>query len=222
MSAAASVLLEVRGLGVEFPRAGGGAIRAVEGIDLDVNPGEIVCLVGESGCGKSVTVRSLFGLLPPPGRKGAGSVVFDGVDIAALDAAALRSLCGKSVGYVFQDPMTYLNPLLTAGEQVAEAAAGHTRFARNPALASRIVDLFRELGIGDPQRVMRSYPHQLSGGMRQRVMIAIALACRPSLVIADEPTTALDVTIQAQILDLLREMRAPKADRDWSEGAVHA
>ena len=207
MRAAASVLLEVRGLGVEFPRAGGGAIHAVEGIDLDVNPGEIVCLVGESGCGKSVTVRSLFGLLPPPGRKGSGSVVFDGIDVAALDAAALRELCGKSVGYVFQDPMTYLNPLLTAGAQVAEAAAGQTRFIRDRALTSRVVDLFRELGIGDPQRVLHSYPHQLSGGMRQRVMIAMAIARRPRLLILDEPTTALDVTVQAQIIDLVRTIR---------------
>ena len=207
MSAAASTLLAVRDLGVEFPRAGGGIIRAVEGIDLDVKAGEIVCLVGESGCGKSVTVRSLFGLLPPPGRKGDGSVVFDGVDVARLDAAALRALCGNAVGYVFQDPMTYLNPLLTAGEQVAEAAAGRARFRRDMALASRVVDLFRELGIGDPQRVLHSYPHQLSGGMRQRVMIAMAIARRPRLLILDEPTTALDVTVQAQIIDLVRTIR---------------
>ncbi len=169
--------------------------------------GEIVCLVGESGCGKSVTVRSLFGLLPPPGRRGDGSIVFDGVDLATLDARALRALCGKAVGYVFQDPMTYLNPLLTAGEQVAEAAAGHTRFARDAALASRVADLLRELGIGDPQRVLHSYPHQLSGGMRQRVMIAMAVARRPRLLILDEPTTALDVTVQAQIIDLIRTIR---------------
>jgi len=200
-------LLSVRELGVEFPRAGGGAVRAVEGIDLDVNAGEIVCLVGESGCGKSVTVRSLFGLLPPPGRKGDGSIVFDGVDLATLDGRALRALCGTAVGYVFQDPMTYLNPLLTAGEQVAEAAAGHTRFARDTALASRVADLLRELGIGDPQRVLHSYPHQLSGGMRQRVMIAMAVARRPRLLILDEPTTALDVTVQAQIIDLILTIR---------------
>jgi oligopeptide/dipeptide ABC transporter ATP-binding protein len=207
MSASSPTLLAVRDLGVEFPRAGGGRIRAVEGIDLDVNAGEIVCLVGESGCGKSVTVRSLFGLLAPPGRKGDGSVVFDGVDLAALDAAALRALCGRAVGYVFQDPMTYLNPLLTAGEQVAEAAAGHTQFRRDPALAARVADLLRELGIGDPQRVLHSYPHQLSGGMRQRVMIAMAVARRPRLLILDEPTTALDVTVQAQIIDLIRTIR---------------
>ena len=207
MSVAASSLLEVRDLGVEFPRQGGGTIRAVEGIDLDVNAGEIVCLVGESGCGKSVTVRSLFGLLPPPGRKGAGNVLFDGVDVAHLDAATLRTLCGTAVGYVFQDPMTYLNPLLTAGEQVAEALAGHTRLTRDPPLAARVVDLFRELGIGDPRRVLHSYPHQLSGGMRQRVMIAMAIARRPRLLILDEPTTALDVTVQAQIIDLVRTIR---------------
>jgi ABC-type dipeptide/oligopeptide/nickel transport system ATPase component len=158
-----AALLSVRDLGVEFPREGGGRIRTVEGVDLDVNAGEIVCLVGESGCGKSVTVRSLFGLLPPPGRQGDGSVTFDGTELSTLDAAALRALCGKSVGYVFQDPMTYLNPLLTAGAQVAEAAVGHTKFARDPALTARVTDLFRELGIGDPQRVLYSYPHQLSG-----------------------------------------------------------
>ncbi len=204
---AVPALLRVRDLAVDFPREGGGYVRAVEGIDLDVNAGEIVCLVGESGCGKSITVRSLFGLLPPPGRKGEGRIAFDGVDLSTLDGAALRALCGKSVGYVFQDPMTYLNPLLTAGAQVAEAAAGHTRFARDPPLAARVVGLLRELGIGDPERVLHSYPHQLSGGMRQRVMIAMAVARRPRLLILDEPTTALDVTVQAQIIDLIRAIR---------------
>jgi ABC-type dipeptide/oligopeptide/nickel transport system ATPase component len=138
-AAAGSALLTVRDLGIEFPRAGRGAVRAVEGIDLDVHAGEIVCLVGESGCGKSVTVRSLFGCLPPPGRKGDGSIVFDGIDLATLDAKALRALCGDAVGYVFQDPMTYLNPLLTAGEQVAEAAsaARDSRATRRLACASR-------------------------------------------------------------------------------------
>src|SRR5262249_48025640 len=182
-------------------------VRAVEGIDLDVEAGEIVCLIGESGCGKSVTVRSLFGLLPPPGRKGGGTIAFDGADLAALDAAAIRALCGAHVGYVFQDPMTYLNPLLTAGEQLAEAASGRTKVRRDRELAEKLRTLLRDLGIGDPDRVLQSYPHQLWGGMRQRVMIAMAVARRPRLLILDEPTTALDVTVQAQIIDLIRGIR---------------
>jgi peptide/nickel transport system ATP-binding protein len=200
-------LLAVRELAVEFPRDGGGWVRAVEGVDLDVRAGEILCLVGESGCGKSVTVRALFDLLPPPGRRGGGRVVFDGIDLAMLDRAAVRALRGRSVGYVFQDPMTYLNPLLTAGAQVTEALAGHARYKADAKIGGKVVDLFRELGIGDPMRVARSYPHQLSGGMRQRVMIAMAIARRPRLLILDEPTTALDVTVQAQIIELIRSIR---------------
>ena len=204
---AAPPLLSVRDLSIEFPRPEDGTTRAVEGVDIEVDAGEIVCLVGESGCGKSVTVRSLFGLLPPPGRMVGGRVIFDGTDLATLDPARLRALCGASVGYVFQDPMTHLNPLLTAGAQIAEAIAGRPRWGRDPEVARRVEVLLQELGIGDPARVAQSYPHQLSGGMRQRVMIAMAIARRPRLLILDEPTTALDVTIQAQIIDLIRTIQ---------------
>lgn len=197
-------LLEVKGLAVDFPIGDGKKIRAVEGVDLRVEAGEIVCIVGESGCGKSVTVRSLFNLLPPPGRRAEGQVIFEAVDIDTLSVEEQRELCGTSVGYVFQDPMTYLNPLLTVGAQICEAFAGHVRFERDPAAMQRITELLGELGIGDPKRVVHSYPHQLSGGMRQRILIAMAIARRPKLLILDEPTTALDVTIQAQIVDLIR------------------
>ncbi|MCC7046060.1 MAG: ABC transporter ATP-binding protein [Alphaproteobacteria bacterium] len=204
-------LLSVQGLAVEFPHAGGAAVRVVEGVDLEVRAGEVVCLVGESGCGKSVTVRSLFGLLPPPGGKAAGRVVFDGVDLETLAPAARRAICGASVGYVFQDPMTYLNPLLTAGAQVAEALSGRAAFAAATPVGQRVAGLLRDLGIGDPLRVAGSYPHQLSGGMRQRVMIAMAIARRPKLLILDEPTTALDVTVQAQIVELIRTIQKETA-----------
>ncbi|MBE7732828.1 dipeptide ABC transporter ATP-binding protein [Devosia faecipullorum] len=197
-------LLQVEGLAVDFPIGDGRKVRAVEGVDLRVDAGEIVCIVGESGCGKSVTVRSLFNLLPPPGRRSEGRVIFDGTDIDTLSAEQQRELCGTSVGYVFQDPMTYLNPLLTVGAQICEAFAGHVRFNRDPVAMQRILELLGELGIGDPKRVVQSYPHQLSGGMRQRILIAMAIARRPKLLILDEPTTALDVTIQAQIVDLIR------------------
>jgi peptide/nickel transport system ATP-binding protein len=200
-------LLAVQDLAIEFPLPGGGRTRVVEHVDMEVCPGEIVCLVGESGCGKSVTVRSLFGLLPPPGRMVEGRVIFDGTDLATLDNKQLRTLCGRSVGYVFQDPMTYLNPVLTVGAQVAEAIAGNVHFTRDLNLARLVEDLLSELGIGDSNRVCHSYPHQLSGGMRQRVMIAMAVARRPRLLILDEPTTALDVTVQAQIVDLIQRIR---------------
>ncbi|MCC7017031.1 MAG: ABC transporter ATP-binding protein, partial [Rhodospirillales bacterium] len=203
----AAPLLSVEGLAVEFPLPGGGRIRAVEGVDLSVSAGEIVCLVGESGCGKSVTVRSLFDLVPSPGRRTAGRITFDGIDLQDLDADALRTLCGTSVGYVFQDPMTYLNPLLTAGGQIAESLTGRHRFKNGSDTERTVHDLLRDLGISDPARVARSYPHQLSGGMRQRILIAMAVARKPRLLILDEPTTALDVTIQAQIVDLIRTLQ---------------
>ncbi|CAH1696831.1 ABC transporter ATP-binding protein [Hyphomicrobiales bacterium] len=200
-------LLQVQGLAVDFPLGDGKKTRAVEGVDLRVEAGEIICIVGESGCGKSVTVRSLFNLLPPPGRRTEGRIVFDGKDLDTLSPEQQRALCGTSVGYVFQDPMTYLNPLLTVGAQICEAFNGHVRFERDPAVKERITTLLGDLGIGDPLRVIRSYPHQLSGGMRQRILIAMAIARRPKLLILDEPTTALDVTIQAQIVDLIRAIQ---------------
>ena len=200
-------LLTVEGLSAEFPLPGGSRIRAVEGVDLEVSAGEIVCIVGESGCGKSVTVRSLFDLLPAPGRRTAGRIVFDGINVHDLDPDAARKLCGESVGYVFQDPMTYLNPLLTVGGQIAESLTGSAKVKSGSAIETRVHELLRELGIADPGRTARSYPHQLSGGMRQRVLIAMAVARRPRLLILDEPTTALDVTIQAQIVELIRKIQ---------------
>lgn len=200
-------LLSVEGLSAEFPLPGGGRVRAVEGVDIEVSADEVVCLVGESGCGKSVTVRSLFDLLPAPGRRTAGKIVFDGIDLQSLNPKALRALCGDSVGYVFQDPMTYLNPLITVGGQIAESLTGNPRMKRGSASEQRVRELLRDLGIGDPDRVARSFPHQLSGGMRQRVLIAMAVARRPRLLILDEPTTALDVTIQAQIVELIRAIQ---------------
>ena len=179
----------------------------MENVDLNVSAGEVVCIVGESGCGKSVTVRSLFNLVPAPGRRTAGRIVFDGVDLQTLDPEQLRTLCGTSVGHVFQDPMTYLNPLLTAGGQIAESLTGHPRLKRGSDTEARVYELLRELSIGDPARVSRSYPHQLSGGMRQRILIAMAVARKPRLLILDEPTTALDVTIQAQIVELIRSIQ---------------
>lgn len=202
----AEKLLAVEGLSAEFPLPGG-IVRAVDGVDIEVSSGEIVFIVGESGCGKSVTVRSLFDLLPPPGRRTGGRIVFDGIDLATLTPQELRKLCGNSVGYVFQDPMTYLNPLLTAGSQIAESLTGTARFRKGSSVEARVHELLGELGIGDPDRVARSYPHQLSGGMRQRVLIAMAIARRPRLIILDEPTTALDVTIQAQIVELIRRIQ---------------
>jgi peptide/nickel transport system ATP-binding protein len=200
-------LLRALELIVEFPVPGRQPVRAVNGVSLEVNRGEIVTLVGESGCGKSVTVRSLFGLLPPPGRLIGGRVIFDGLDLSGMREEQIRKTCRGMVGYVFQDPMTYLNPVMSVGAQVAEAMTGHARSARNPDARDRICELLSDLGIGDPTRVLESYPHQLSGGMRQRIMIAMALSRTPKLLILDEPTTALDVTVQAQIVDLLKRVQ---------------
>lgn len=200
-------LLTVKSLSVEFTLPNRTKSRPVEEVDLEIRPGEIVCLVGESGCGKSVTVRSIFGLTPKPGKVFSDSVIFDGRDVSKLSAEQMRALCRKDVGYVFQDPMTYLNPLMTVGEQVAEAIASTPKVVEGSKRMKRIVKLFANLGIPDPERVVFSYPHQLSGGMRQRVVVAIALARNPRLLILDEPTTALDVTVQAQIVDLIKSIR---------------
>ncbi|MBL8345788.1 MAG: ABC transporter ATP-binding protein [Rubrivivax sp.] len=203
---AAPPLLEVRGLTTEIPTSRG-ILRAVDGVDLDIHAGEAVALVGESGCGKSMTALSILRLLRPPARIVAGRVVFEGADLVRASEREMRRLRGSRIAMVFQDPMTYLNPVQTVGAQVAEVLRVHQRLAGAAAQAeaARALDRVR---LPQPARTARLYPHQLSGGMRQRVMIAMAIACRPALLIADEPTTALDVTIQAQIMRLLAELRA--------------
>ncbi len=199
-------LLEVRDLAVHFH--GREVARAVDGVSFSVNAGETVALVGESGSGKSVTALALMRLIDPPGRIEAGSrVTFEGRDLLALDEEAMRRLRGARLSMVFQEPMTALNPVVTIGEQVAEVARLHAGASRAEAW-ERAVAMLARTGIADAARRAHDYPHQLSGGMRQRVLIAMALLLGPALVIADEPTTALDVTIQAQILDLLRTLRA--------------
>ena len=198
-------LLSVESVGVELhtPR---GTLRAVDGVDLSLAPGRTLGVVGESGCGKTMLARAVLQLLPKRARL-SGRVLFQGKDLARLSARALRRLRGPELAVVFQDPMTSLNPVLTIGTQVAESLRAHLGMAHGPALA-RAAELLASVGIPAPEQRLRQYPHQLSGGMRQRVAIAIALACEPKLLVADEPTTALDVTVQAQILDLLaREQR---------------
>ncbi|HZS34611.1 MAG TPA: ABC transporter ATP-binding protein [Methylomirabilota bacterium] len=197
-------LLDVRGLSISFETARG-RVPVVDRVSFRVGEGEVVGLVGESGSGKTVTALSIMGLLGEQGRVEAGQVLFEGRDLLRLPERELRRVRGRRVAMVFQEPMTSLNPLLPAGFQVAEVLEEHLGFGRREA-AARAVELFREVGIAAPEQRARDYPHQLSGGLRQRVMIAMAMACRPRLVIGDEPTTALDVTIQAQILALLREL----------------
>jgi oligopeptide/dipeptide ABC transporter ATP-binding protein len=202
-------LLEVRGLTTEFPGGRDGvrrAVRVVDGVSFDIGRGEILALAGESGSGKSVTALSILRLVPPPGRIASGSIRFEDRDLLALDEAELRRVRGARVGFVFQEPMTALNPAFTVGGQIAEALEVHG-LARGAAARARAVELLDAVRIPEPARRARDFPHQLSGGMRQRVLIAAAMACRPPLVIADEPTTALDATIQADILDLLLAMR---------------
>ena len=199
-------LIEVRGLQVEF-RGHEGLVPAVNGVSFGLARGRTLGVVGESGCGKSVTALSVMGLLPmPPARIAAGEIWFEGRDLLRLDPAALRDLRGNRMAMIFQEPMTSLNPAFTIGSQIAEVIVRHRQVtpaeARNRALA-----LMRRVHIPAAEQRLDEYPHKLSGGMRQRAMIAMALACNPKLLIADEPTTALDVTIQAQILDLLRELR---------------
>ena len=199
-------LLDVQALQVAFPGPRG-AVRAVNGVSFTVDAGETVCVVGESGCGKSLTALSLLRLVPPPGRIESGSQIhFDGRDLLTLDEPSLRSVRGRQIAMIFQEPSTALNPVLTVGDQIAEVVRVHTRCSRAEAW-SRAVEMLAQVGIADAPARARQYAHELSGGMRQRVMIAMALVLSPRLVIADEPTTALDVTIQAQILELLRELR---------------
>jgi oligopeptide/dipeptide ABC transporter ATP-binding protein len=198
-------LLEVKGLHTEF-RTGAGLVRAVDGISYTVEHGETVAIVGESGSGKSVGALSILRLIPdPPGQITAGEILFNGRDLRALSEPEMREVRGRDIGMVFQEPMTSLNPVLTIGRQITEVLEQH-QGADGPAAQRRALELLDLVGIADAGRRLRQYPHQLSGGMRQRVMIAIALACSPKLIIADEPTTALDVTIQAQILELMKSL----------------
>jgi oligopeptide/dipeptide ABC transporter ATP-binding protein len=201
-----TALLSVRGLTTAFD-LGGRTVAAVNDISFDVRAGETLCLVGESGSGKSVTALSIMRLVQPPGRIAAGSILFRDRDLLTLSEADMRRIRGAEIALIFQEPMTALNPVLTIGSQIAEALLVHGRANRAEA-HRRAIALLDAVKLPDPSRRVRDYPHQLSGGMRQRVLIAIALACRPALLIADEPTTALDVTIQAEILDLLREMKS--------------
>jgi oligopeptide transport system ATP-binding protein len=195
-------LLEVRNLSTHFFTPDG-VVRAVDDVNFELGYGETLGLVGESGCGKSVTALSLTRLVPnPPGRIVAGSVVFDGVDLLKLSDDGMRKLRGKEIGFIFQDPLTSLNPTLTIGYQIAEAIRQHMGLSKK-ASYDRVVELLGKVGIPRARDRVDDYPHQFSGGMRQRVMIAIALSCDPKLILADEPTTALDVTIQAQILELI-------------------
>jgi oligopeptide/dipeptide ABC transporter ATP-binding protein len=201
-----TALLEVRDLRTHL-RTPEGLVRAVDGVSFTVAPSATLGIVGESGCGKSVTALSILGLVPrPPAELIDGAILFDGNDLLRLDDAALRDLRGDRIAMVFQEPMTSLNPAYTIGEQIIEAILRHDPVGR-PAARQRAVELVARVGIPAPEQRIDDYPHKLSGGMRQRAMIAMALACRPQLLIADEPTTALDVTIQAQILDLLRDLR---------------
>jgi peptide/nickel transport system ATP-binding protein len=198
-------LLEVRGLRTSF-HTRDGVVKAVDGIDFTVDRGEIVGLVGESGCGKSVTSLSIMRLVARPGRIEAGEILFDGQDLLKLRPDEMRKLRGNRISMIFQQPTSSLNPVWDVGRQIAEVLELHRNMKRKAARA-RAADLLRMVGIPDPQRRLNAYPHEMSGGMAQRVMIAMALACEPELLIADEPTTALDVTIQAQILDLMRNLR---------------
>jgi len=185
----------------------GNVRRSVDGVDLIVKEREVLGLVGESGCGKSVTCLSILRLIPePPGRIVSGEILFRGKNLLKINSKDLRNVRGNEISMVFQEPMTSLNPVITCGEQIAEVIRSHLHVSKREA-AEQTIELIHMVGIPDPVRRMKEYPHQLSGGMLQRIMICIALACKPALLIADEPTTALDVTIQAQILDLLRRLQ---------------
>jgi peptide/nickel transport system ATP-binding protein len=198
-------LLEIEDLQTHF-RTQDGVNRAVDGISFHVNEGETLAVVGESGCGKSVTAMSILRLVPEPPAKIAGSIRFQGKQLLKFSEREMRSIRGNDISMIFQEPMTSLNPVLTVGRQIGETLRLHQGLDRKAAEA-RAIEMLVLVGIPEPRRRLREYPHQLSGGMRQRVMIAMALACNPKLLIADEPTTALDVTIQAQILDLMRDLK---------------
>ena len=211
MNASPTPILQIRNLKTYFQTEAGIA-KAVDGVDFDVFPGEVVGLVGESGSGKSVTALSILRLIPsPPGKIVDGSILFQGRNLLDLSWADIRAVRGKEVSMIFQEPMTSLNPVFTIGMQMMEAVLGHERVSRKAAF-KRSVEMLELVGIPDPPSRMNDYPHQFSGGMRQRVMIAMALTCNPSLLIADEPTTALDVTIQAQILELMLRIKDQRRD----------
>lgn len=201
-----SRLLEVNDLKVSF-KTYGGEVKAVRGVDFYIDQGEVLAIVGESGCGKSVTAQSIMGLLPKKVSmiKG-GSVTFNGEEILGLPKKKMQKLKGSEIGLISQDPMTSLNPTMRIGSQIAEAIKKHTNYSKSQVYA-RVIELLHLVGIPNPEKRYKQYPHELSGGMRQRVLIAMALSCEPKLLIADEPTTALDVTIQAQILDLLKDIQ---------------
>jgi len=200
-----SHLLEVKDLRTHF-RTRAGLVKAVDGVSFHLDRGELLGLVGESGCGKSITALSIMRLIAPPGKIAGGEIKFDDKNLLQLSEQEMREIRGDDIAMIFQDPMTSLNPVYTVGEQIAEALRLHRKLPRKAAREAAI-EAMREVAIPDPARRIDDYPHQLSGGMRQRVMIAMALACNPRLLIADEPTTALDVTIQAQILELLNDLR---------------
>jgi oligopeptide/dipeptide ABC transporter ATP-binding protein len=200
-----SKLLDIRDLRTYFFTRRG-VVKAVDGVSFTIERGRTLGLVGESGCGKSVTGLSLIRLVSPPGQIIGGEVLFNGTDLLKLDNEAMRQHRGKKIAMIFQDPMTSLNPVYTVGYQIAEAILVHNDISKREA-GNRAVELMRAVAIPDAERRAKSYPHELSGGMRQRVMIAMAISCNPELLIADEPTTALDVTIQAQILELLEKLR---------------
>lgn len=200
------VLLDVKNLTTSF-FTDDGVATAVDDVSFHINRGETLAMVGESGCGKSVTSLSILRLIPsPPGKIVSGQIIFNGEDILAKSTEEMRTIRGNSISMIFQEPMTSLNPVFTCGEQIAEAVELHQKVSRKEAM-ERAIEMLRLVGIPNPERRVHEYPHQLSGGMRQRVMIAMALSCNPKLLIADEPTTALDVTIQAQILDLMRRLK---------------
>ena len=203
----AAAVLEIRGLKTHF-KTDDGMVRAVDGVDLAIARGETLSVVGESGCGKTVTAMTVLKLIAmPPGKIVAGRILWKGRDLVPLDANSMRRIRSREIAIVFQEPMTSLNPVYTVGQQIAEVVRLHQDFNRREAM-DRAIEMLHLVHVPAPERRVHDYPHQLSGGMRQRVMIAMALVCNPELLIADEPTTALDVTIQAQILDLLGEMKS--------------
>lgn len=200
-------LLDVAGLRVEF-HVQNGVAKVINGLDFHVNRNETVGIVGESGCGKSMTAMAILGMIPvPPGRISSGRILFKGENLLRADKRRMRQIRGKNITMIFQEPMTSLNPVYTAGEQIAETLRYHRRMSRNDAFQEAI-RMLKSVSIPSPDRVARQFPYELSGGMRQRAIIAMALACSPDLLIADEPTTALDVTVQAQIFELLKEIQA--------------
>ena len=200
-------MLEIKGLKTHF-KTDDGWLHAVDGVDMTLDAGETLCVVGESGCGKSVTAKTVMKLIDmPPGKVVAGQVLWQGRDLVPLSPVEMQAIRAKEIAIIFQEPMTSLNPVFTVGEQIAESLRLHEGLSRKDAM-DRAVEMLRLVRISTPERRVKDYPHQFSGGMRQRVMIAIALACKPKLLIADEPTTALDVTIQAQILDLMAELKS--------------